>query len=50
MTRLDHGQLVLCPRQTLIKTGESSPWFSAPVSDIANYYVFLTIATNLCRQ
>jgi hypothetical protein len=37
-------------RVYVMKTGESSPWFSAPVSDIANYYVFLTIATNLCRQ
>lgn len=34
----------------VMKTGESSPWFSAPVGDIANYYVFLTIARILCGQ
>jgi hypothetical protein len=42
--------LVKGGRVYVMKPGESSPWSSDAVSDIANFYVFLTIARNLCRQ
>ncbi|MFD5778756.1 DUF6585 family protein [Streptomyces sp. NPDC126933] len=37
-------------RVHIMRAGESSPWSSKPISGIANFYVFLTIARNLCPQ